>query len=78
VKRLVDPFLRLVQPSLASARALRAANADDQVLLQFLAWRLRLLVLVILLTAVTTAIDTATRLVGGPRLSFTILRKPGP
>jgi hypothetical protein len=75
VKRLVDPFLWLVQPLLAPPRDPREANAADQALPQFLAWRLRVLVLVILLTALTAAIDTATRLVSGPRLSFTIVLK---
>ncbi|HEY7153002.1 MAG TPA: hypothetical protein VH575_03485 [Gemmataceae bacterium] len=78
VKRLVDPFLWLVQPLLAPPRGLGEANAADQALPRFLAWRLRVLVLVILLTALTAAIDTATRLVGGPRLSFTILLKLEP
>ena len=78
VKRLVDPFRWLVQPLLVPRRDVGAANAADQVLPQFLAWRLRVLVLVILLTAMTAAIDTATRLVGGPRLSFTILLKLEP
>jgi hypothetical protein len=73
VKRLVGPFLWLVQPLLAPPRDSRAGTAADQVWPRFLAWRLRLLVLVLLLTVLTAAIDTATRLAGGPRLSFTIL-----
>jgi hypothetical protein len=77
VKRLVDRFLWLVQPLLAP-RDLREANAADQVLPQLLAWRLRVLVLVILLSVLTAAIDTATPLMGGPRLSFTILLKLEP
>ena len=52
--------------------ALYQANAADQVLPRYLAWRLRLLVLVILLSVITAAIDTATWIVGGPQLSFTI------
>ena len=78
MKRLAGPFLWLVRPLLAPPRDPGAANAADLVLPQFLAWRLRVLVLVILLTALTAAIDTATRLVGGPRLSFTILLKLEP
>jgi hypothetical protein len=78
VKRLVDPFFWLVHPLLAPPRDLRAADAPDQVLPQFLAWRLRMLVLVLLLTVLTAGIDTATQLVGGPRLSFTILLKLEP
>ncbi len=78
VKRLVDPFLWLVRPLLAPPRDPRTANAADHVLPQFLAWRLRVLLLVILLTVLTAAIDTTTRLVGGPRLSFTILLKLEP
>jgi hypothetical protein len=73
VKRLAGPFLWLVQPFLAPPRVPGEANAADLILPQFLAWRLRMLVLVILLTALTAAIDTATRLIGGPRLSFAIL-----
>jgi hypothetical protein len=78
VKRLAGPFLWLVRPFFAPPRALGEASAADQVLPRFLAWRLRVLVLVLLLTALTAAIDTATRLVGGPRLSFTILLKLEP
>jgi hypothetical protein len=78
VKRLVDPFLWLAQPWLAPPRDLREADAADQVLPQFLAWRLRVLVLVILLSVLTAAIDTATQLAGGPRLSLPILLKLQP
>jgi hypothetical protein len=78
VKRLVDPVLRLVRPLLAPPRDRREANAADQVLPRFLAWRRRVLVLVILLTVITAAIDTATRLVVGPRPSFTVLLKLEP
>jgi hypothetical protein len=78
VKRLAGPFLWLVRLLLAPRRGPGEASAADQVLPQLLAWRLRVLVLVILLTALTAAIDTATRLVGGPRLSFTILLKLEP
>jgi hypothetical protein len=45
----------------------------DEKLRQFLAWRRRMLVLVILLTALTAAIDTATWLIGGPQLSIDFL-----
>jgi hypothetical protein len=78
VKRLVDPFHWLVQPSLVPPRDLREANAADQVLPQLLTWRLRVLLLVILLTVITAAIDTAAPLLGGPRLSFNILLALGP
>lgn len=63
MKRLVAPLLRLVRPSLAP----RAADAADRVLSRFLAWRLRVLLLVILCTGLTASIDTATWLLGGPR-----------
>jgi hypothetical protein len=78
VKRLVDVILWFVQPLLAPPRDLREANRADEVLAQFLAWRLRVLVLVILLTAITAAIDTGTWLVSGPQLSFTVLLKLEP
>ncbi|HEX4588787.1 MAG TPA: hypothetical protein VH120_02580 [Gemmataceae bacterium] len=74
MKRLINPFLWLVRPLLAPASGLgNAQPVADQALPQFLAWRRRVLVLVILLTALTAAIDTATWLVGGPQLSIDFL-----
>jgi hypothetical protein len=56
----------------------REPDAADLVLPRYLAWRLRLLVVVIVLTALTAVIDTATWLVGGPQRSFTIQLNLGP
>lgn len=72
VKRRLNPFPWL-QPSLTLPRHGSAKCAADRALPQFLAWRRRLLVLVICLTALTAAIDTATWLVGGPQLSIDFL-----
>jgi hypothetical protein len=73
VKRLADPFRWLVRSLFTPPRDPREASAAGQVLEHFLAWRLRVLLLVILLSALTAALDTATRLAGGPRLSLTIV-----
>jgi hypothetical protein len=78
VKRLVEPFVWFVQPLLAPRRDLREAIVADQVLPQFLDWRLRVLALVVFLTVLTAALETATRLAAGPQLSFTILLKLEP
>ena len=58
-------------------RELREPSAD-LVLLRFLTWRRSVLLLVLLVTVLTAGIDTATKLTGGPRLSFTILLKLEP
>jgi hypothetical protein len=74
VKRLINLFPWLARPSLAPPGGLgNARPVADQALPQFLAWRRRVLLLVILLTALTAAIDTATWLVGGPQLSLDFL-----
>lgn len=74
---MVNPLVWLVQPLLAPQRDLREPSAD-LVLPRFLTWRRSVLVLVLLFTVLTAAIDTATALVGGPRLSFTLLIKLEP
>jgi len=66
-----------VQPLLAPQRDWREPSAD-LALPRFLAWRRSALVLVFLVTVLTAAIDTATKLAGGPRLSFTVLLKLEP
>jgi hypothetical protein len=60
----------LVQPLWEAPRAGKDPQADDLVLGRHLAWRRSVLVLVIAVTALTAAIDTATKLVGGPQTSF--------
>src|SRR5260370_31595845 len=74
---MVKPLVRLVRSLLAPQRDLREPSADF-VLPRFLTWRRRMLILVILFTVLTAAIDTVTKLVGGPQLSFTILLKLEP
>jgi hypothetical protein len=74
---MANPFGWLVQPLLTPPRDLRERSAD-LVLPRFLAWRRSVLVLVLLVTALTAAIDTATRLVGGPGPSLEILLRLGP
>jgi hypothetical protein len=74
VKRLFDPVRRLVRPTLAPRRDVgKETDAADRAVPRFLAWRLRLLLLVILITALIAAIDAFTRPASGPELSLTIL-----
>ncbi len=75
VKRQVNSFFWLIRSCFAPPHHLCEA---DQILPRYLAWRLRLLVLVILLTIMTAAIDTATWLVAGPQLSFNFQLNLGP
>src|SRR5262245_36233678 len=72
VKRLVDLCFWLVKPLLARTGDRRGPGADVA-LLRFLAWRRSMLLVVLLCTALTAALDTTTRLVEGPRLSSTLL-----
>jgi hypothetical protein len=71
-------FKWLVQPLLDSPRDWNGPQADDLVLQRQLAWRRSMLVLVIAFTAVTAAIDTATKLAGGPQISFNFLLRLDP
>ena len=74
---MVNPLVWLVQPLLAPQCDSREPSAD-LVLLRFLTWRRSVLLLVLLVTVLTAGIDTATKLTGGPRPSFTILLKLEP
>jgi hypothetical protein len=74
---MVNPLVWLVQPLFAPQRDLREPSAA-LALPRFLAWRRSVLVLVLLFSVLTAAIDTATKLAGGPRRSFTILLKLEP
>jgi hypothetical protein len=74
VKRLAAPVRWLVQPLLAPPRDLTESSASDDVLPRFLAWRLRILVLIILLAAFAAS----TRLVGEPRASSAVVLKLEP
>src|SRR5437868_998706 len=69
---MANPLRQLVKPFLTSPRDLRDPSAD-LVLPRFLAWRRSVLVLVLLFTVLTGAIDTAARLVSRPGPSFHIL-----
>jgi hypothetical protein len=64
------PLQWLVQPLWVAPRAWDGHQADDLVVHRHLAWRRSVLVLVIGFTALTAAIDSATRLIGGPQTSF--------
>jgi hypothetical protein len=72
------PFRRLVQSLRVSVWGEDGSHTDDLVLERFLAWRWNLLVLVIVLTALTAVIDTATKLVGGPQISFNFVLRLDP
>src|ERR1700686_3184735 len=74
---MVNHLAWFVQPLLAAHRDLREASTDF-VLPGFLAWRRNMLVVVLLVTVLIGVIDTATKLVGGPRHSITILLKLEP
>jgi len=71
---MANSFRWLVQPLLILQRDLREPSAD-LVLPRFLAWRRSVLVLVLVLTVLTAAIDIASKLVDGPRPSLHILLK---
>lgn len=75
---MTRPLQWLVQPLWEAPRAGNVHEADDLVLGRHLAWRRSVLVLVIAFTALTAAIDTATKLVGGPRASFNFVLRLGP
>jgi hypothetical protein len=68
----------LVRPLWDVPRAWNGHEADDLILQRHLAWRRSVLVLVIIVTALTAAIDTATRLVGGPQVSFNFVLRLDP
>jgi hypothetical protein len=74
---MVNHLVRFVQPLLAADRDLRQPITDS-VLPGFLAWRRSMLILVLLFTVLMGVIDTATKLVAGPRHSITLLLKLEP
>ena len=74
---MTHPLRWLVQPLWEAPRG-DVREADDLALGRHLAWRRSLLVLVIAFTALTAAIDTATRLAGGPQFSFNFVLRLGP
>jgi hypothetical protein len=72
------PLVWLLQPLFASPRALGEPDAAEGVLLRFLLWRRSMLILVLLFSVLTAAVDTTTQLVSGPRSSFTVQIQLGP
>jgi hypothetical protein len=75
---MITPLRWLVQPLWAAPRAGNVHEADDLVLGRHLAWRRSMLVLVIAVTALTAALDTATKLVGGPQSTFNFVLRLDP
>jgi hypothetical protein len=75
---MTSPFKWLVQPLWISPRNQDDPQADELALQCQLAWRRSVLVLVIAATSLTAAIDTATRLVGGPQVSFNFVLRIDP
>jgi hypothetical protein len=67
---MIRPLRWLPGPLFTSPQTPGGLPAADLVLQRHLAWRRNVLVLVLVLTALTAIIDTTTRLVSGPRLSF--------
>jgi hypothetical protein len=72
------PLQWLLQPLWDAPRSWNEHETDDAVLHRHLAWRRSVLVLVIVFTAITAAIDTTTRLVGGPQTSFNFVLRLDP
>jgi hypothetical protein len=75
---MTSPLQWLVQPLWYSPRDPDDPQADDLVLQRQLAWRRSVLVLVIAFTSLTAAIDTATRVVVGPHVSFDFVLRIDP
>src|SRR5262249_28674754 len=75
---MVTPLQWLVQPLWGAPHDWQAPHAAERTFQRHLAWRRSVLVLVIAFTALTAAIDTATRLVGGPRTSFNFVLRLNP
>jgi hypothetical protein len=75
----MTPSLKwLLRPLWDAPRDWDANEPPDLVLRRHLAWRRSVLVLVIVVTALTAAIDTATRLIGGPQISFNFVLRLDP
>jgi hypothetical protein len=73
---MTPPLKWLVQPLWDAPRAWN--EADDLVLQRHRDWRRSVLILVLVFTACTAAIDTATKLVGGPQVSFNFVLRLDP
>src|SRR5690242_7407965 len=75
---MATPLKWLVQPLWDSPRDGNDPQADDLLLPRHIAWRRSVLVLVVALTARTAAIDTSTKLVGGPQTAFNFVLRIDP
>jgi hypothetical protein len=75
---MIIPLQWLVQPLWEAPRDWKAPQAAELILQRHLAWRRSVLVLVIAITALTAAIDTVTKLVGGPHTSFNFVLRLNP
>ena len=74
---LKTPFRWLLQPLFVAPLGQCEANAADLVTFRFLAWRRKVLVLVLVVTGLTAAIDTVFKQLREPRPTLTILIKLG-
>ena len=72
------PLRWLVRPLWEAPRDWKAPQAAELILQRHLAWRRSVLVLVIAVTALTAAIDTATKLAGKPHTSFNFVLRLDP
>src|SRR6516165_3865195 len=75
---MITHLQRLLQPLWETPRDGKAPQAPELILQRHLAWRRSVLVLVIAVTALTAAIDTATRLAGKPHTSFNFVLRLDP
>jgi hypothetical protein len=75
---MITPLQWLVQPLWEAPRDWKAPQAAERILQRHLTWRRSVLVLVIAVTALTAAIDTATKLVGKPHTSFNFVLRLDP
>jgi hypothetical protein len=75
---MTSPLQWLVQPLWHSPRDPDDPQADELIPQRQLAWRRSTLVLVITFTSLTAAIDTATRVVVGPHVSFDFVLRIDP
>lgn len=78
MKYFLRPVLWLVHPLLTTPRDFRVQSTADDVLLRFLHWRRSALIVALILTVMTAALDTTTNFISGPRPTFTILIHLGP
>src|SRR5262245_48513117 len=75
---MTPPLKWLLLPLWDAPRGWDDRDADDLILQRHRAWRRSMLILVIIFTALTAVIDTATKLVGGPQVSFNFVLRLDP